>query len=343
MMAARLHRVKEKLHIESVPVPVLGEEDVLIEVKASGICHSDINYREGISVVGRLPIILGHEIAGIIADVGGRVHGIEKGDRVCVHYVLSCGECVFCATGRENFCEHYKMVGKDVDGGFAEYVKVPFKNALKLPSSIPFEQGAIIGCAVSTAFHALKRGRVNAGETVVIYGVGGVGIHAVQLAARIFGAGKVIAVDISEQKLKIAKKAGADEVINAAKEKPVQRIKEITYGKLSDVSLDFVGLKTTLEQAINCVGKGGRVVVVGISSENITVHPYKTIIGKEIEIIGVNDHLKSEMIQLINLVDSGKIDFSTSITHKIRLEDVNYGMEMLEKGTENPVRIVITQ
>lgn len=343
MKAAQLHKIGEKLRLDYVPIPTLDAEDVLVNVKASGICHSDINYREGISPVGKLPIILGHEIAGIISEVGPHVWTVDKGDRVCVHYVLSCGKCSFCITGKDNLCEHYKMIGKDVDGGFAEFIKVPVRNVLKLPNSIPFEQGAIIGCAVSTAFHALRRGRVNIGETVVIYGVGGVGIHAVQLAAKVFGAGKVIAVDISEEKLKIAKKVGADEVVNAIKEKPMERIKEITNGKLSDVALDFVGSTFTIEEAINCVGKGGRMLIVGIGSEEITVSPYKTIIGKEIEIIGVNDHLESEMIQLVNLVDSKKIDLSTSITHRVQLEDVNYGMEILEKKIGNPIRIVVTQ
>ncbi|MEM3627566.1 MAG: zinc-binding dehydrogenase [Candidatus Bathyarchaeia archaeon] len=343
MKAARLHRIGEKLSIDNVPVPDLGSRDVLVDVKASGICHTDINYREGVSPVGKLPIILGHEIAGVIAEVGDKVEAIEKGDRVCVHYVLSCGECRFCITGRENLCEKYQMIGKHVDGGFAEYIKVPARNVLKLPKAISFEQGAIMGCAVSTAFHALKRGRINVGDTVVIYGVGGVGVHAIQLAAKVFGAGRLIAVDVSEEKLKLAQKLGADEVINAAEEKPLERIKEMTDGRLADVALEFIGLRNTIEEAISCVGKGGRMLVVGICPEDIRVAPHRTIIGKEMEIIGVNDHLKSEMAQLIKLVSSGKINLSDSITHRVQLEEVNRGMEILEKKIGNPVRIVITQ
>ncbi|MEM0095049.1 MAG: zinc-binding dehydrogenase [Candidatus Bathyarchaeia archaeon] len=343
MRAARLHKIGEKLHLDNVPLPTLDCEDVLIDIKASGICHSDINYRNGVSPVGKLPITLGHEIAGVITEVGRKVHDVEKGDRVCVHYVLSCGGCRFCLMGKENLCERYKMVGKDVDGGFAEYIKVPAKNIVKLPPSIPFEQGAIIGCAVSTAFHALRRGKVKVGETVTIYGVGGVGVHAVQLASKVFGAGKVIAVDISEEKLRIAKRVGADEIINAIEEKPSKRVKEITDGKLSDVVLDFVGSKTTIEEAINCIGKGGRLLVVGISSERATVSPYKDIIGKEMEIIGVNDHLRSEMIQLIELVKLGKINLSNSITHRVPLEEVNFGMEILEKKIGNPIKVVVIQ
>lgn len=343
MKAARLHRIAEKLRIDNVPVPDLGSKDVLVDVMASGICHTDINYREGVSPVGKLPIILGHEIAGVIAEVGDQVEDVKESDRVCVHYVLSCGECRFCIAGRENLCEKYQMIGKHVDGGFAEYIKVPARNVLKLPEAIPFEQGAIMGCAVSTAFHALRRGRINVGDTIVIYGVGGVGVHAVQLAAKVFGAGKVIAVDISEEKLKIAQKLGADEVVNAAEEKPLERIKEMTDGRLADVALEFIGLRSTIEEAISCVGKGGRMLIVGICPEDIRVAPHRTIIGKELEIIGVNDHLKSEVAQLIKLVSSGKIDLSGSITHRVQLEDVNHGMEILEKNIGNPVRVVITQ
>lgn len=343
MKAARLHRIGEELKIDRVHVSKVGANDVLVDIKATGICHSDINYRDGVSHVGKLPIILGHEIAGTLAKVGNRVEGLEMGDRVCVHYVTSCGNCVFCRAGRENLCEEYQMIGKDVDGGFAEYIKVPARNVLKLPESVPFEQGAIIGCAVSTALHALRRGRVIGGDTVLIYGVGGVGLHAVQLAAKIFKAGKTIAVDISDRKLRLAEKLGANEVVNAAEEDPVERVQEITNGRLVDVALEFIGLRETTEKAIDCVGKGGRMVMVGIGLEDIKVSPYKTVIAKEMELIGVNDHLKSETAQLIKFVGSGKIDLSDSITHRVSLENVNHGMEILESMIGNPIRVVVVQ
>lgn len=340
MKAARLHRVGEKLSIDLVEIPKAGADDVLIDVKASGICRSDVNYRDGVGLVGKLPIILGHEISGTISEVGERVEGIEEGDRVCIHYVISCGKCLFCKTGRENFCEKYQMIGKDVDGGLAEYILVPASNVLNLPKSIPFEQGAIMGCAVSTAFHALKRGRVSSGDVIVIYGIGGLGFHAIKLADKIFDAGTIIAVDVSDEKLNLAKKFGADEVINAAKEDPLERIGEITNGRLADIVLDFVGFRKTIEKAIDCVGKGGRMVLVGISQEDIKVSPYKTVIGKEMELIGVNDHLKSELAQLIRLVSSGKFDLSASVTNRVSLEDVNYGIEILEKKIGNPIRVI---
>jgi len=342
MKAARLHGIGEKLRIDNVEVPQVGSNDVIVDIKASGICHSDINYRDGVSPVGKLPIILGHEIAGLISKTGERVKGVEEGDRVCVHYVRSCGNCSFCRTNRENFCEQYQMIGKDVDGGFAEYIKVPASNILKLPSTIPFEQGCILGCAVSTAYHALRRGRVRAGDTVVIFGVGGLGAQAIPLA-KIFKAAKIIAVDISDEKLNLAKRLGADEVVNAATEDPAQRIEETTEGKLADLVLDFVGAAKVIEKEIHCVGKGGRMVLVGIGKDDLRVSPYKTIIGKEMELIGVNDHLRSELAQLIDLVGSGGMDLSTSITHRVHLDEVNTGFKILEERIGNPIRVVVVK
>jgi propanol-preferring alcohol dehydrogenase len=235
------------------------------------------------------------------------------------------------------------MIGKDVDGGFAEFIGVPAANLLPLPELIPFEQGAILGCAVSTAYHALRRGRVSPGENVIVYGVGGLGVLAVQLAGAIFGADTTIAVDVLDQKLGLAKKLGAKEIVNPSKGDPAEIIRKMTNGRGAEVVLDFVGLRSTVEKAIACAGKGGRIVVVGISSESLQVTPYSTIIGKEIELIGVNDHLKSELAELIGLVNSGRVDLSGSVTHKVKLEEINYGLQILRGNIGQPIRVVIEQ
>jgi 2-desacetyl-2-hydroxyethyl bacteriochlorophyllide A dehydrogenase len=342
MKAARLHRVGEALKIDSVEVPAVGSNDVIVDIKASGICHSDLNYRNGVAPVGKLPIVLGHEIAGVISKTGEHVKGIVEGDRVCVHYIRSCGNCSFCRTDRENFCEEYRMIGKDIDGGFAEYIAVPASNVLKLPNTLPFEQACILGCAVSTTYHALKRGRIRAGDTVVIFGVGGLGAQAIQLA-KIFNAKKVVAVDVSDEKLKLAEKLGVDEIVNATVEDPARRIETMTEGKLADLVLDFVGAAKVIEQEIRCVGKGGRMLLIGIGQDDIRVSPYKTIIGKEMELIGVNDHLRSELVQLIDIVGSGSLDLSKSITHRVNLDEVNTGLEILEERIGNPIRVVVVK
>jgi propanol-preferring alcohol dehydrogenase len=290
-----------------------------------------------------MPITLGHEIAGAVAEIGPRVKGMKEGDRVFVHYISSCGRCAYCRNGSENYCPKYLMIGKDIDGGFAEYARIPATSILKLPESIPFEQGAIMGCAVPTAYHALKRGRVQANDTVLVLGVGGLGMHAVQLAKKIFKAGKIVAVDRFAWKLEQARRFGASDTINAATDDVRSAVENITDRKLADVVLDFVGSQGTIELGADCVGKGGRLVLVGIGARLFQFSPYKTIIGKEIEIVGVNDHLKTELIELVNFVRSGKLDLSHSVTHRIPLEDINTGFRILEDGRERPIRVVASK
>ena len=343
MKAARLHRIHCKLSLDRVPVPNISASDVLIDVRASGICHSDVNYRDGVAPVSKLPIILGHEIAGAIAEKGTRVKGLAIGDRVVVHYVSSCGRCRYCRTNRENLCVTYEMIGKDIDGGFAEYLRVPAASTVKLPDRIPFEQGAIMGCAVSTAYHALRRARLQPKEAVAIIGVGGLGMHAVQLAKKVFHAGQIIALDRFDWKLKRARNFGAVNTVNVENQDATATVRRLTNGALADVVVDFVGAEETISQGINLVAKGGRLVIVGIGAKSVTISPYKSLIGKEMEIVGVDDHLRGELRQLINFVDSRKIDLSHSVTHKITLEDINAGFKILEDPDEHPIRVVASK
>ena len=343
MRAARLHKIHTALRRDQVPIPKIGPNDLLLEVRASGICHSDINYRDGVAPVGKIPITLGHEIAGRVAGKGRQVRNFRLGERVLVHYVSSCGRCVHCRTNRENYCMSYRMIGKDVDGGFAEYSVVPATSAIPLPHSIPFEQGAILGCAVSTAYHALGRARVQPGESIVIIGVGGLGMHAVQLAKKVFRAGRIIAVDRFDWKLQRAKSFGANGTVNAASGDAPTAMKDMTDGRLADVVLDFVGSEKTHQQCLRYVGKGGRFVLVGIGAKSMTVSPYETVIGKEIEIIGVDDHLKTELSELVRLAKSGRIDLSHSVTHTVPLEEVNDGFRILEDEGQKPIRVVVSQ
>ena len=343
MRAARLHRLRSELSIDQVKVPRIRSGEVLVDVRASGLCHSDINYRDGIAPVARMPITLGHEIAGVVAEVGPRVKGVKKGERVFVHYISSCGRCGYCRNGLENYCPKYLMIGKDIDGGFAEYARIPATDIVKLPGSIPFEQAAIMGCAIPTAYHALKRARVQPNDVVLVIGVGGLGMHAVQLARRIFKAGKIIAVDRFAWKLDKAKRFGASATVNATTRDVPRAVEKITNKELPDVVLDFVGSQKTNELGVACVGKGGKLVLVGIGSGLLQLSPYRTVIGKEMEIIGVNDHLKTELVELANIVGSGELDLSESVTHRISLEEINAGFRILEDGREKPIRVVASK
>jgi len=342
MTVARLHRIGKTLSIDRIKIPTIDDTDVLIDVQACGLCHSDMNYRDGIAPVGKIPITLGHEIAGVVAKTGAQVKNLREHDRVLVHYIVSCGKCSFCRTGLENYCIHYRMIGKDIDGGFAEFVKVPVRSVIRLPTGLPFEQAALMGCAVPTAYHALKRGRVQSEEVVVIFGIGGVGIHAVQLAAKCFNAKMVIAVDVLDWKLELARKLGATATVNAAKQDVPKAISRITQGKLGNVVLDFVARNTTMTQAVASSGKGGRVVIVGITRETLQITPYTTLLGNELEIVGVDDHLYSELIELLQLVRKSRISLSRSVTHTVDLDSINQGFEILRSQRERAVRVVMT-
>jgi threonine dehydrogenase-like Zn-dependent dehydrogenase len=200
-----------------------------------------------------------------------------------------------------------------------------------------------MGCAVSTAYHALNRGGLKRGENVGVIGVGGLGMHAVQLAKKIFHAGQVVAVDRFDWKLKHAKRFGATDIVNVENQDATTAMERLSDGVFADVVVDFVGHEKTIRQGINLVAKGGRLVIVGIGAKLVTISPYESLIGKEMKIVGVDDHLKSELIQLIDLVKSRKLDLSHSVTHRVALDEINAGFEILEDPNEHPIRVVASK
>src|SRR5512134_2083282 len=218
--AVRMVEAGKPLEMQEIPIPGGGDTDILVRVRAAGICHSDAHYRAGTSPMGKLPITLGHEIAGEVEWIGPKVTNVKAGERVALHYNITCGECYYCKRGNEQFCTSVQMLGHHVDGGYAEYVAVPARNAVSLPEEIPFEAGATLMCASATALHALRKGRVKAGETVAVFGVGGLGLSAIQLA-RAMGAVEVYAVDIQPDKLELASEYNAIPV-DAARCDPVE-------------------------------------------------------------------------------------------------------------------------
>src|ERR1700745_333142 len=199
MKAVRLVPVGKPLEDADIPIPGIGSSDVLIRVAAAGICHSDVHYQAGISKIDDLPLTLGHEIAGRVEEVGSDVTHLSASDRVCVHYLISCGSCEFCVRGLEQFCRSGQMIGKDRDGGYAEFIRVSANNVFPLPDEIPFEVGAIMMCSSATVLHALNKARFKAGESIAIFGFGGLGFWALQLA-RALDCGDVYIVEINPSK-----------------------------------------------------------------------------------------------------------------------------------------------
>jgi propanol-preferring alcohol dehydrogenase len=340
MRAVQLTEIGKPLTDAVIPIPEVGPSDVLIRIGAAGICHSDAHYRENISQIEHLPLTLGHEIAGCVEEVGSHVTHVSAGDRVCVHYLVSCGTCEFCVRGLEQFCRSGQMIGKHRDGGYAEFIKVPGANAFPLPDEIPLEVGAIMMCSSATALHALNKARFKAGESIAIFGFGGLGFSALQLA-RAYDCGDVYVVEINPAKLASAIRMGAMP-IDAKAADPVDQIKEATAGRGVDVALELIGSAKTMRQAVLCLAPLGRAALVGLTAESMSIHPYAELINKEAEIIGVSDHLATELRALIEFARSGKLRFPPDTLRLVDLDaaQINPALDALQESIDH-VRTVI--
>ena len=342
MRAVQLVRIGKPLQEVELSVPKIGPSDVLIRIAAAGICHSDEHYRAGISNIDHLPVTLGHEVAGTVEKVGGEVANLAPGDRVCVHYLVHCGHCHFCTAGLEQFCCTVQMIGKHRDGGYAEFIRVPGKNAFALPDEISFEIGAIMMCSSATAFHALNKARLKSGESVAIFGLGGLGFSALQLS-QAFDCGQVYVVEVNRAKLQLAARLGAV-AIDAKASDPVEQIKEGTAGKGVDVSLELIGSATTMRQAVLCLGVRGRAALIGLTKESMSIFPYTELINKEAEIIGVSDHLASELPVLLEFARSGKLRFPPETLRVVDLEanQVNAALDALQDSIDHVRTVIIS-
>src|SRR6516165_9050105 len=335
MKAVRLVRIGKPLEDADVGVPEIGPTDVLIRVAAAGICHSDAHYRAGISTIDALPVTLGHEVAGRVERVGEDVTSVAPGDRVCAHYLAHCGRCEFCVLGLEQFCPKVQMIGKHRDGGYAEFVNVPGRNAFALPDEISFEVGAMMMCSSATALHALNKARLKAGESVAIFGFGGLGFSALQLA-RARDCGDVYVVEINPAKLESAKRLGGI-AVDAKAGDPVKQIRKKTAGKGVDVSLELIGSAQTMRQAGQCLAPLGRAALAGLTNESISISPYLELINREAEIIGVSDHLASEIPALIEFARNGKLQFPANTLRPVNLDarQINSELDQLQHSIDH--------
>jgi propanol-preferring alcohol dehydrogenase len=343
MKSIRMIAVNQPLESHDLPIPIPQADQVLVQVRAAGICHSDAHYRGGVSPVYPLPLTLGHEISGVVVETGLNATRLKPGDRICLHYLLTCGECQFCIRGAEQFCLSGRMLGHHADGGYAEYIAVPERNAVPLPDEIPFEQGATLMCASATAFHALRKSRLVGGERVAIFGVGGLGLSAVQLAFAL-GALDVYAVDLDPAKLALAARYGAHPVhVGPGLPDPAEQIRQLTHGNGADVALELIGLPQTMEQALRSLAVFGRAVIAGISSRPMQINTYQHLLGPEAELIGSNDHLLSELPPLIELARRGKLDLSSAVSQTVPLDTaiVNQVLDDLQAFGSEGIRTVI--
>ena len=341
MTAARFHEAGKPLSLDEVPVPCPGPGEVLVEVKACGLCGSDLHILKGETFTGFTPIILGHEAAGIIEALGPEVAGWQEGDRVAVNCVQSCGLCHNCQQGRDSICLNRKLIGIHIDGALAPYVAVKARTLIKLPESMPFEQGALLTDAVATPYHALSaRGELGSGQSAAIFGLGGLGAHAVKLT-RLMGAAPIIAVDISDPVLKRAAEFGADHTVNAKTQDPVVAIKELTGGRGVDVALECVGSGLIVRQAMEATAVGGRTVVVGLTPDQLELGEITPFVRSEVAVMGSSAFETKEIEQLMSLVASGRLDVSRSVSGTFSLSQVNEALERLDKNQGDILRLVV--
>ena len=339
MRAAVFHGAERGLSIEEVPTPSPGPGEALVRVAGCGMCHTDLHYLDhGVPTFKPPPIILGHEAAGTVAAVGEGVTDWSEGDRVLIPAVLSCGRCRFCRMGRENLCERLEMLGNHIDGAYAEYVAVNASELIAVPDEISLEQASVIADAVSTPYHAVKyRGRVRTGDTVAVVGCGGVGLNIVQCAA--IAGGRVIAIDLNEERLEIARTLGAEETINPeGVERLDKHVRKLTGGGV-DVAFEAIGQPKTIEMAFALLRKGGRLCVIGFSHEPATI-PVGKLMFFELEMVGSLGCGGGDYPEIVELVRQGKLQLDPVVSGTIPLEEIEEGFDRLRRG--EGVRWVVT-
>ena len=335
MLAAVLYAPAD-LRYQEIEIPEIGADDVLLKVKAAGNCGSDL---QRIMVEGThlFPCVPGHEFSGEIVEIGNKVTSFKIGDKATAYPLIPCMRCEWCQQGEYNLCEDYDYLGSRCDGAFAEYVKVPASNLIKLPKEVDFEEAAMTDPAC-VALHGIKRaGGIRIGESVAILGIGPIGMLACQWA-KAMGAGKIIAVDIIEDKLKIVRDFGVDVLINARKEDVVKRVMEETKGKGVNLVMEIAGSLATQKASLLIAAKKGRVIHIGRSYSDVLLpdEVYTRIFRKELEIYGaVNSNFSSldnEWKTTLEFMASGAIKTKPLISHRIKLENIAETFRKMYQG-----------
>jgi S-(hydroxymethyl)glutathione dehydrogenase/alcohol dehydrogenase len=340
--------------VETVQLDPPGPSEVLVRVAAAGVCHSDLHLADGLLGPGRWPVVLGHEGAGVVQSVGDQVTGLRAGDPVVFSIVPSCGRCIQCRSGRPTLCEpagRSMSAGTLLDGtsrlraadgamlqhGFmvgclAQYAVVPAAGALRIPLGLPLWQAALVGCAAVTGFGAVRRAGVGIGDSVCVFGCGGVGLQVIA-AARLAGAARIIAVDRGAEKLERARRQGATHVVNAETGDAAEAVLAVSAGV--DYAFEVIGHTDTIRQAWDVLRPGGTVVVVGLAPAGAEVSipaieflSEKTITGSY---YGSGD-VGLAVDRIVQLANEGRLDLSHVISHVVPLAGVESALERLRRG-----------
>jgi len=337
MKAMLLHELEGRVSLGEVPVPKPGPTEVLIKVRATGVGLTVVIMKATPGLVTSYPRILGHELAGEVAELGSEVDGWRKGDRVTCHFYLTCKVCKWCRMGKETLCPNFRgYVGMACDGAYAEYMKLPAVNLCRIPDNVSFQDACVAADAICTPYHACRaEAQVGPSDDVVIVGGGGgVGIHGVQMA-KLCG-GRVIGVDLGDAKLQQMKACGADAVIDGVEGDWSERVLRLTDGKGVEAVIDFVATRRTLETSMKCLGRMGKLVIIGYRPPAVfkdlpdfTVNPLE-VLSKMQEIHGSRYVNMAELQDTLKLVSEGKI--KPIITKTFPLEGAEEAHQLLLKN-----------
>ncbi len=330
------------LEYQDMPEPDLGPEDVLIAVKACGICGSDVHGMDGSTGRRRPPLVMGHEAAGVIVRRGSGVRAWADGDRVTFDSTIYCGHCEFCRAGRINLCDNRRVLGVSCEdyrqhGAFAQYVAVPQRILYRLPDGLSFERAAVVE-ALSIAFHAVRRTPIVLDDTAVVVGTGMVGLLVVQ-ALRLAGCGRILAVDLDPQRLDLACRLGADEAIQAGTLDVASEVLRRTQGHGADVALEVVGQTATIQAAVASLRKGGQLTLVGNLSPKIEL-PLQAVVTRELTLNG-SCASQGEYPACLNMLARGAVDVDAITSAVAPLSEGASWFHRLYQGGEGLMKVIL--
>jgi L-iditol 2-dehydrogenase len=344
-MKAALLRGLNQFEIEEIKKPVPLDHEVLVKVKAAGICGSDIHKMQNEWKYG-LPMVMGHEFAGVIEAVGSGVKQVSIGDRVAIAPLIPCHECTYCKSGKYQLCEHYTMIGSHHYGGFEEYVAVPEENVINIGEILSFEEAAMIE-PLAVAAHGVMGLEPKIGDTVAVFGLGTIGILTVQWL-RLTGVKKIIGIDIDPNKLAEAKKYGVTDTINSLEEPLEKRIVELTNEMGVDIAIECAGSKITEEQCLLITKKGGKIGYQGIAYSDVLLHQraFENIFRREYTIQGFWNSYSApfpgkEWLHSATFIEQGKIQLKDLISHRFELEDIQKAFDLTVNREESYNKVMI--
>lgn len=345
MKAVRLYKLGD-IRFEEVEIPEIKANEVLISVKATGVCGSDIP-RAMVTGAHVSPVILGHEFAGQVEEVGKEVKNIKKSDRVTAYPLIPCCQCEFCKAGMYNLCNNYSYIGSRESGSFAEYIKLPAENVLKLFNNIDYETGATTDPA-AVALHGFRKAHLNPGDKVAIIGAGAIGLFALQWA-KILGASQVFVIDLFDEKLKIAEDLGADNLINANKRDVVKEVLDKTAGKGVDIVIESAGVKSSQAMSLLIANKLAKIVFIGISHNSLQLDEKQVdnLLRKELNIVGswnsINRSISDNEWRItLHFMSIGQLKAKPLITHRFGFKDVKKAFEMMHNQSEIFIKVMFS-